>query len=155
MQSIKPAVAVKKTQGDNVALKDANLVYRACTMAFAKSMGCASPNEIIGKTDFDLLPAQVAQQQQNLDAQTLRSAKTDINTIALRPQPDQANKATSVIVRAPVFGNDKLVNGIEVRLVGGPSFNPQRSKSPVDFDRIMREGSQGSLIINDLSLIHI
>src|SRR5438445_3793836 len=35
--------------------KDLNSVFLGCNNAFAHSAGLASPNDIIGKTDFDLI----------------------------------------------------------------------------------------------------
>jgi PAS domain-containing protein len=34
--------------------KDQNLVYLGCNRAFAEDTGFASPEEVIGKTDFDM-----------------------------------------------------------------------------------------------------
>ena len=70
-------------QSDRVALKDQHLVYRACSTAFARSLGKNSPDEIIGKTDFDIFPRQVAREQMALDSQTIFSAQADISAINL------------------------------------------------------------------------
>jgi len=70
-------------QSDRVALKDQHLVYRACSTAFARSLGKNSPDDIIGKTDFDIFPRQVAREQMALDSQTIFSAPTEHLAISL------------------------------------------------------------------------
>jgi len=151
MQSLKPLVAVTKLQNDSVALKDANLVYRACSMAFAQNLGCASPSDVIGKTDSDLLPEHVAQQQLQLDAQTLQSAKADINTIRLGGHTNQTKSkfVTVMIVRTPVLDDAKQVCGIDIRLVGSPPIKAASTAPQVDYGLLMKEGLQGSIIIDD------
>ena len=149
MQSLRPAATVKKPQNDSVALKDASSVYRACSMAFAKSVGCASPDDVVGRSDFELLPEQVAKQQRALDVQTLQTAKADISTIRLVSQTNRAKTATAMIVRTPVLDNENRVCGIDVRLVGGPAINSAASAPQVDYANLMKEGLLGSIIIND------
>ena len=89
------------SQNDSVALKDASLTYRACSIAYARSLGRLSPDEVIGRTDLDLLPEPIARQQMSLDTQILLSAKADIGTIRLGSSANQANTA-AMIVRTPV-----------------------------------------------------
>jgi len=109
-------------QSDRVALKDNLLVYRACSMAYAQSLGFGSPDEVIGKTDFDLLPDDIARAQQTLDAQAVYSAQADISAIELGE-----SKTAAMIVRTPVFDVNGTVTGIDLRLIGGPSVNPPKS----------------------------
>jgi len=154
MQSVKPAAKAKVPQNDNVALKDAKLVYRACSMAFAQSVGCASPSEVIGRTDFDLLPKAVAQQQRALDVQALRSAKSDINTIRLGGRNTSvADAASAMIVRNPILADGNVVCGIDIRLVGGTSLNKSQGAPQVDYAELMREGRHGSIIISDNAVL--
>ena len=149
MQSVKPAAPVKTLQNDCVALKDTNLAYRACSMAFAQSIGCASPDEVVGRTDYDLLSKSSALRQRELDLHTLRSAKADINTLRLGGHANQANAGTAMIVRTPVLGEANHVCGIDIRLIGGPSIHTARAAPQVDYGQLMKEGLQGSIIIND------
>jgi len=148
MQSVKTGAALTP-QSDCVALKDATLVYRACSTAYAQSLGCASPDEVIGRTDLDLLPEAVARQQMSLDTQTLQSAKADISTIRLGESANQANASAAMIVRTPIVGDGDIVRGIDIRLVGSPSIGQRRSAITVDYELLVKEGLQGSLIINE------
>ncbi len=147
--TVSTSQAPVKPQNDSVALKDARLVYRACSMAYARSLGCASPDEVIGRTDLDLLPETVARQQMTLDTQTLRSAKADISTIRLGNSANDATSTAAMIVRTPVVGDGNVVQGIDIRLVGGPSVGQRRSAITVDYGLLVKEGIQGSLIVND------
>jgi len=151
MQSLETKPALSQ-QSDRVALKDANLVYRACSMAFAQTIGWDSPNSIIGRTDMDLLPERVARAQMDLDTQTLRTAQADISTIRLGNTTNLAEASAAMIVRTPVLSDDNIVRGIDIRLVGGPVLEP-RSVVPVDYELLVKEGLQGSLIMNDSQVL--
>jgi len=135
--------------GDRVALKDASFIYRACSMAYAQSLGHASPDDIIGRTDLELLPESIAREQMSLDAQTLQSAKADISTIRLRTNSAQVEGTAAMIVRTPVLSERNEVRGIDIRLVGGPALRAPRSAITVDYELLVNEGLQGSLIISD------
>ncbi len=130
-------------QSDRVALKDDQLVYRACSMAFAQIFGVDSPDDVIGKTDFDLLSAEVAREQLTLDSQAIYSAQADISTIELGE-----NSTQIMIVRTPVFGSNGCVTGIDLRLIGGPSVTPPKSAVTIDYETLVNDGIQGSLIFS-------
>ena len=132
---------------DRVALKDERLIYRACSLAFARCLGRQSPDDVIGKTDFDLFPGELAREQMALDSQTMFSAQADISAIDLGvamnlPEPKQA-----MIVRTPVVAYDNYVRGIDIRLVSGPAANKLPSALSIDYRTLVNEGIQGSLII--------
>ena len=144
-------------QSDRVALKDQHLVYRACSTAFARSLGKNSPDDIIGKTDFDIFPRQVAREQMALDSQTIFSAQADISAINLaeldmgRPANQANNQA--MIVRTPVLTADEQVAGIDIRLVSGPQPSTLRSALTIDYQTLFNEGIQGSLIISGKAVL--
>lgn len=135
---------------DRVALKDERLIYRACSTAFAKSVGLTSPDEIIGKTDFDLFPGHVAREQMALDSQAIFSAKADIGTIDLG-QDGECKQA--MIVRTPVMSDDQQVRGVDMRLLGGPVFSSLKSAVTIDYQTLVNDGIQGSLIISRQSIL--
>ena len=130
-------------QSDRVALKDDKLMYRACSMAYAQSLGLGSPDEVIGKTDFDLMPVEVARNQLALDSQAIYSGQADITAIELG-----ADKSQAMIVRTPVFGTNGKVTGIDLRLIGGPSISPPKSAVTIDYQTLVNDGIQGSLIFS-------
>lgn len=137
--------------GDRVALKDERLVYRACSLAFAKSVGLASPDDVIGKTDFDLFSGALAREQMALDSQTIFSAKADISAIELGSEG--GDRVQAMIVRTPVIADDQLVRGIDIRLLGGPVFSAPKSAVTIDYQTLVNDGIQGSLIIARQSIL--
>lgn len=138
---------------DRVALKDERLVYRACSMAFAQSVGRVSPDEVIGKTDFDLFPGDVAREQLALDSQAMYSAQADISAINLRVNGESGQLKQAMIVRTPVVTADNRVKGIDIRLLGGPAINTPRSAVTIDYETLVNDGIQGSLIIARESIL--
>lgn len=132
---------------DRVALKDERLVYRACSMAFAQCVGQESPEQVIGRTDFDLFPGEIAREQMALDSQTMFLARADISAINLTSVGNHTQQA--MIVRRPVVANDNLVRGVDVRLLGGPALNAPPSAIAIDYQTLVNDGIQGSLIMTD------
>ncbi len=125
---------------DRVALKDDRLVYRACSMAFARSVGRQSPEDVIGKTDFDLFAGEVAREQMALDSQIMYSAEAGISTISL---DNGEGSVRAMIVRTPLVGADNQVRGIDIRLLGGPPM-----QQALDYQALVNAGIQGSLILD-------
>lgn len=138
---------------DRVALKDERLVYRACSTAFAQSLGCDSADEVIGKTDFDLFPGNVAREQMALDSQAIFSAQADISAIELGPVGAEQKPEQAMIVRTPLVAGDNKVRGIDIRLLGGPSINTPRAAVTIDYQTLVNDGIQGSLIIAKESIL--
>ena len=133
---------------ERVALKDARFVYRACSAGFAEAIGRASPDEVIGRTDFELFPAAVAREQAALDGRVVDTGHADIGTIELSDVPGLAPGAVrhAMLVRSPVTAPDGTVRGVDLRLVGGPSEGALRSAVTIDYRTLVTEGLQGSLI---------
>lgn len=133
-------------RGDCLAVKDTHLVYRACTMQFAMALGCESPRDVIGKSDFDLLSADAAQRQLTLDSQTVINAQPDVDKVSL------VTGAEMVIVRTPILSPKKQVRGIDIRLIR----HDQKGKTPlaaksdadgINYQSLVDEGLQGSMIL--------
>ena len=138
---------------DRVALKDDRLIYRACSLAFAISLGRQSPEQIIGKTDFDLFPGAVAREQMILDSQTIFSAKADINAIDLGNADNTGVAEQAMIVRTPVMTDDRQVRGIDIRLLDGQANSAPKSAVSIDYQTLVNDGIQGSLIIARQSIL--
>lgn len=133
---------------DRVALKDGRLIYRACSMAFARSVGKLSPEEVIGKTDFDLFSGEVAREQMALDSQIMYSAEADISTISL---DGSEGPVRAMIVRTPLIAPDNKVRGIDIRLLGGPAT---QTGERLDFQALVTEGIQGSLVLDGEGILY-
>jgi rsbT co-antagonist protein RsbR len=67
--------------------KDRNLVYLGCNQRFAHHNGLASPSDIIGKTDFDMPWAELADRYRADDRQVIDSDTPKINYEEPIPTP--------------------------------------------------------------------
>ncbi|ASJ75374.1 Cyclic di-GMP phosphodiesterase PdeB [Granulosicoccus antarcticus IMCC3135] len=138
---------------DRVALKDERLIYRACSMAFALSVGRGSPDEVIGRTDFDLFSGEIAREQMALDSQAIFSAQADISAIRLDSLARDEGQVQAMIVRTPIITSDNKVRGIDIRLIGGPQLNLPNSAVTIDYQTLVNDGIQGSLIIDRTTIL--
>lgn len=138
---------------DRVALKDEHLVYKACSLAFAQSVGRLSPEDVIGKTDFDLFPGDVAREQMALDSQAIFSAQADISALNLGSTDASVEPYQVMIVRTPVVNTDNHVKGIDIRLLAGPAVHTLRSAVTIDYQTLVNDGIQGSLIFSGDSVL--
>jgi two-component system, cell cycle sensor histidine kinase and response regulator CckA len=97
-----------ETTPDMLILKDTNFVYQAVNSSFCKYIG--KPMEkVIGKTDYDLFPADEAEMYRRDDARVMKSLKPLI-------QDEEATliggKQWFHVAKTPVFDNDKKLVGI-------------------------------------------
>lgn len=76
---------------DYLFVKDMNLVYRSCSVAFAHMAGKSSQQEILGKTDYDFFDHGLAEKYRKDDAELLKSGKPIIGM--LERIPDKNGKA--------------------------------------------------------------
>ncbi len=60
---------------DLVFLKDENYIYRACSVPFAKMAGKESPDEVIGKNDYELFDRELADRYRADDSRLIQSGK--------------------------------------------------------------------------------
>jgi PAS domain S-box-containing protein len=68
--------------------KDRNLVYLGCNQAFANDAGLSSPDEIIGKTDFDMPWKEQAELYRADDQQVLKSGQPKLDYEEPQTTPD-------------------------------------------------------------------
>lgn len=59
--------------------KDKNLNYLGCDQIFCNDRGLSSPADVVGLTDFDLYPADVAANNRNMDKEVIRSGRPLLN----------------------------------------------------------------------------
>lgn len=140
-----------------LALKDDRLVYRACTAEFAEALGLHSPAEVIGRTDFELLPGHTAREQMALDSRAIYTRQADVGAIEL------GGGRELMVMRSPVFAHDGRVCGVDLRVLSevGPvssSSDPDRAMTPgtataIDYQTLVDEGVQGSLILTGRELL--
>ena len=127
------------TSTERVAVKDMQLVYRACSSSFAEALGFNSPDLVIGRTDFDLLPHELATQQLLIDKRVADNAVSDINALLLE---DEASR--QIILRSPIVSEHGEVQGIDIRLLDGPvAAGPHTA----DYQSLVDHGLQGTIVL--------
>lgn len=65
---------IKKHPG-SIWCKDKDLVYLACNQEVLKTLGVNSYDQVIGKTDYDLMDKETAEQVRKIDAEVLDTGK--------------------------------------------------------------------------------
>ncbi|HNQ24953.1 MAG TPA: PAS domain S-box protein [Phycisphaerae bacterium] len=92
--------------------KDRHLVYQGCNAAFARAAGVASPAEIVGKTDYELVwePAQ-AERFRTRDERVVRTAEAWLNIEDSERQADGRQRVL-LISKVPLRGADGEVRGV-------------------------------------------
>ena len=126
---------------ERVAVKDEWLVYRACSKGFAEALGFSSPDMIIGRTDFDLLPKEVARVQLAVESQVVNLAQAEITSLSLpSTQHDQT------VLRTPILSPDREVRGLDLRLLDSPG---ETSGPPLDYHALIHTGLQGTIVLRE------
>ncbi|WP_419419208.1 ATP-binding protein [Legionella sp. D16C41] len=91
--------------------KDCNLVFKGCNKIFAEKLGFSDPKDIIGKTDFDLLPIEAATKYRRDDKIVIESgkAKLDYEETFIRPN---GAKRTVLVSKVPFYNDKQEIVGI-------------------------------------------
>ena len=77
---------------DCIYVKDAQGRFLAANLATARIMGAAVPGDLLGKTDFDFYPPEVAKQYRADEEELLRSGKPLINKDEPRRESDGSQR---------------------------------------------------------------
>ncbi|MGQ3889817.1 ATP-binding protein [Legionella sp. CNM-1927-20] len=91
--------------------KDCNLVFQGCNRIFAEKLGFSEPQDIIGKTDFDVLPAEAAAKYRRDDKLVIESGKAKLDYEETFIQPD-GSKRTVLVSKVPFYDDKKVIVGI-------------------------------------------
>lgn len=129
----------REKTAERVAVKDRQLVYRACSSSFAKALGYSSPDLVIGRTDFDLLPRDLATRQLMIDKRVADNAVSDINALVL-----EDNVSGQIILRSPILSEHGEVKGIDIRLLDGPVASLPQAH---DYQTLVNRGLQGTIVL--------
>jgi PAS domain S-box-containing protein len=108
---------------DLIYIKDAESRFTACNWAVANCMGAASPQELIGKTDFDFYPEEQASQYYDDEQKIISTGQQLINKD--EPQMDEnGNKRWILTSKLPLRNSQGQVIG----LIGiGHDFTERRA----------------------------
>lgn len=99
---------ILETTPDLLVLKDINSVYQAVNSSFCKYVS-KPREEVVGKTDYDLFPADEAEMYRRDDAKVMKSLKPLIQDEEIT---GMEGKQWFHIAKTPVFDNDKKLTGI-------------------------------------------
>lgn len=102
---------VLDTIPQRVFWKDRNSVYLGCNKSLAEDCGFADPADVVGKTDFDLATATMAEHARIDDRQVLETGQPQLNCEELRSRPDGSN-GWLLTSRVPVLDKDGEVIAI-------------------------------------------
>jgi PAS domain S-box-containing protein len=120
--------------------KDINSVFLGCNKNFAKAVGLNSPEEIIGKTDFDLIEKEKAQHFVDVDQEVIKSNKPIYGMREAYKNADGEPRWLDVN-KVPFYDNNGNVTGIigtfedvtaKVSLAEKLEKNAQKYKSLID-----------------------
>ncbi len=111
-----------------VALKDVDLIYRACSRSFAEAMGFISPDQLIGKTDIDLFAPEEALQMLKLESELVLTGKSSVTPCRKFHSRSHNWAAERLVLRKPVYSDGNIISGIDIKIVIEP-FNESGDKS--------------------------
>jgi PAS domain S-box-containing protein len=101
---------VKKSE-DFIFIKDAHSIYLGCSDTFAKLTGRDSSADVIGKTDFDLFPRDIAEKYVKDDIEVFKIKKPLFNLVEKIPGPNGTTGWTKTS-KTPVFDKEGKLVGI-------------------------------------------
>ncbi len=96
----------------SVFWKDKNSVYLGCNNAFARSLGLSSPEEIIGKTDYDLPTAKEDSDAFRADDKQVIESKQPKLNIEERQTLSDGRKVILLTNKVPLLDKEKNVIGV-------------------------------------------
>lgn len=104
---------------DVIFFKDRNGVYQGCNPAFAELMGCGA-DEIVGRTDYDLLPAEIATGCLKTDFQVFETGES-VYQEEWVPYPD-GHQVLLGVLKAPL----RSASGDLIGIIGVGRDNTQQ-----------------------------
>lgn len=91
--------------------KNSDLIFMGCNKKFAESAGLKDPNEIIGKTDYDISNKETADYFREMDKEVIKTKKSICHKIEPHTTLNGEEMWIS-ISKTPIFDNDNNVIGI-------------------------------------------
>jgi PAS domain S-box-containing protein len=96
---------------DNVFIKDAQSRFLLANRSVAEVMGAFSPEELIGKTDFNFYPDKLARKYRNDELEVMKSGKAKLNIIELIIDRDKQKRWYSTS-KIPLISSNGDIIGI-------------------------------------------
>jgi len=138
----------------NTALKDSQLTYRACTLGYAESLLLASPNQLVGQTDFDFLSDRSAALVQASERRVLETGIAEITAGEILSK----RTAGKFFVRSPVLNRSGQICGIEISVVNIDELHRSYQLllgSELQLRDVINKSPFGLLIHRDYELIYV
>lgn len=92
--------------------KDKNSVFLGCNEAFSKSVRLSSPEEIIGKTDFDLPWTRAQSEAYRADDQRIMKSGKPMLNFEERQQQYDGTEVIVLVSKVPMYDDNGEINGI-------------------------------------------
>lgn len=93
--------------------KDTNLTFLGCNRNWATAAGLTNPEEIIGKTDYDLLPnPEIAEEFRSLDREIITTATPQLHIIAPKVRSSDGKTIWLDISKVPIHDATGQVIGV-------------------------------------------
>ncbi|MDP3001677.1 MAG: PAS domain S-box protein [Bacteroidales bacterium] len=145
-------LALINNMPDRIYVKDTQSRFIICNTALAKRMGMSSPDDVIGKTDFDLLPHDLAAQYFANEQEIIHSGQPLINH---EESMGNISGTTRWNLTTKVPLND--IQGKIIGIVGIGRDITERKRRELE-DQVLHEITQGMTTSNNLDellkLIH-
>jgi PAS domain S-box-containing protein len=117
--------------------KDPNLVFLGCNRNWAESAQLDSPETVIGKTDYDLLPPELAQEFRAKDRKILATHQPELHQIAVKYRPGEngekiwldINKIPMQDSHGKIIGLLGVLEDITDRKLAEEALQAEREKS--------------------------
>jgi PAS domain S-box-containing protein len=117
--------------------KDPNLVFLGCNRNWAQSAQLESPESVIGKTDYDLLPPELAKEFRAKDRLILATNQPELHQIAVKYRPGEngekiwldINKIPMQDSQGKIIGLLGVLEDITERKIAEEALQAEREKS--------------------------
>lgn len=97
---------------DLVLIKDPASRFLAVNPALAHLMGANAPEDLLGTTDFDFYPREIAQQYYDLEQELLRSGHPLVNQEELHTDPDTGARRWFLATKIPFYDQHGHIGGL-------------------------------------------
>lgn len=98
-----------KNSSDMLFVKDTNLVYVAASDSFVKLLNLSSQDDIVGKTDFEIFPKELAEKYVADDKLVINNNEAIIDMVERLPYKDGKPRYSSTSKHAVYDNKDKII----------------------------------------------
>jgi two-component system, sensor histidine kinase and response regulator len=103
--------ALLDTIPDRIYFKDVHSRFLRCSSSMARRLGLAEPKGVVGKTDFDFHPVELAQEYYNDEQRIILTGQPLINKLEKQHDTDGQDMWASV-TKVPIYNQNGAVTGI-------------------------------------------